>query len=210
MVGMVAIASTSSEIVDEAERQIKLILNPPTAEVGQTYTGKVVNITKFGAFVNILPGRDGLVHISKLGGNRRIDRVEDEVDLGDEIEVRVDDVDPQGKISLTPTSYEGGGRSTAAATIAPAGAIVADAVVGTATVAAVVVVTVAAVVVGTGTGTAIATEEVSRGDSDAEGRPPPSRIGSRCSFEDKFEDGLEDGPRRPGPLVGLAASQLIP
>jgi polyribonucleotide nucleotidyltransferase len=108
-VGVVAIASTSSEIVDEAERQIKLILNPPTAEVGQTYTGRVVNITKFGAFVNILPGRDGLVHISKLGGNRRIDRVEDEVDLGDEIEVRVDDVDPQGKISLTPTSYEGGG-----------------------------------------------------------------------------------------------------
>ena len=49
----------------------------PTADVGQTYTGKVVNITKFGAFVNILPGRDGLLHISKLGGGKRIDRVED-------------------------------------------------------------------------------------------------------------------------------------
>ena len=88
----------------EAERQIKLILNPPTAEVGAVYTGRVVNITKFGAFVNILPGRDGLVHISKLGGGKRIDKVEDVVDLGDEIEVRVDDVDPNGKVSLSPTS----------------------------------------------------------------------------------------------------------
>jgi len=70
--------------------------------VGQTYTGKVVNITKFGAFVNILPGRDGLLHISKLGGGKRIDRVEDVVDLGDTIEVVVEDVDPNGKVSLRP------------------------------------------------------------------------------------------------------------
>ncbi len=102
MMGVVTIASSSREEVDEAERQVRLILNPPTAEVGATYNGRVVNITKFGAFVNILPGRDGLVHISKLGGNRRIDRVEDVVDLGDEIEVRVEDVDPNGKISLVP------------------------------------------------------------------------------------------------------------
>ncbi|MDY7101390.1 MAG: polyribonucleotide nucleotidyltransferase [Actinomycetota bacterium] len=102
-VGIVAISSTDRSKVAEAERQIKLILDPPTAEVGQTYTGKVVNITKFGAFVNILPGRDGLVHISKLGGGKRIDKVEDVVDLGDEIEVVVEDVDPNGKISLKPT-----------------------------------------------------------------------------------------------------------
>ena len=57
----------------EAERQIRLILNPPTAEVGAVYPGRVVNITKFGAFVNILPGRDGLVHISKMGGGKRIE-----------------------------------------------------------------------------------------------------------------------------------------
>ena len=49
----------------------------PKAELGKTSTGRVVNITKFGAFVNILPGRDGLVHISKLGGGRRINAVED-------------------------------------------------------------------------------------------------------------------------------------
>ena len=62
-VGVVAIASTSSEIVDEAERQIKLILNPPTAEVGQTYTGKVVNITDRGVAVDIVLGVDDLAQV---------------------------------------------------------------------------------------------------------------------------------------------------
>ncbi|MEO7572303.1 MAG: S1 RNA-binding domain-containing protein, partial [Acidimicrobiales bacterium] len=66
--------------------------------------GRVVNITKFGAFVNILPGRDGLLHISKIGGGKRIDRVEDVFSLGDEVEVKVDDVDPQGKVSLSLAS----------------------------------------------------------------------------------------------------------
>jgi polyribonucleotide nucleotidyltransferase len=104
MVGTVSIGSTDNGAVAEAERQIRLILNPPTAEVGQTYPGRVVNITKFGAFVNILPGRDGLLHISKMGGGKRIDRVEDVLDLGDEVEVRVDDVDPNGKVSLSLAS----------------------------------------------------------------------------------------------------------
>jgi polyribonucleotide nucleotidyltransferase len=104
VVGTVTIGSVDRGAVAEAERQIRLILNPPTANVGQVYKGRVVNITKFGAFVNILPGRDGLVHISKLGGGKRIEKVEDVVSLGDEIEVRVDDVDPNGKVSLSPTT----------------------------------------------------------------------------------------------------------
>ena len=108
MVGTVAVSSPDRDKVDEAERQIRLILDPPTAEVGAVYPGKVVNITKFGAFVNILPGRDGLVHISKLGGGKRIDRVEDVVSLGDDIEVRVEDIDPNGKISLRLTSDDSG------------------------------------------------------------------------------------------------------
>jgi len=70
--------------------------------VGDVYTGKVVNITKFGAFVNILPGRDGLLHISKLGRGKRVERVEDVVSLGSDITVRVDDIDPQGKVALSP------------------------------------------------------------------------------------------------------------
>jgi len=102
MVGVVAIASTDNAKVAEARRQIELILDPPTAEVGAEYAGRVVNITKFGAFVNILPGRDGLLHISKIGGNKRIDRVEDVLELGQEVQVVVEDVDPNGKISLKP------------------------------------------------------------------------------------------------------------
>jgi polyribonucleotide nucleotidyltransferase len=110
-VGRVSIGSTDGAAVAEAERQIRLILNPPTAEVGQTYNGRVVNVTKFGAFVNILPGRDGLLHISKIGGGKRIERVEDVLDLGDAVEVRVDDVDPNGKVSLSlvnPVSGDAG------------------------------------------------------------------------------------------------------
>jgi polyribonucleotide nucleotidyltransferase len=102
MVGIVAIASTDNGAVAEAKRQIELILDPPTAEVGAEYAGRVVNITKFGAFVNILPGRDGLLHISKIGGSRRIERVEDVLELGQEVQVVVEDVDPNGKISLKP------------------------------------------------------------------------------------------------------------
>ena len=106
-IGTVTICSKDGEAVAEARRRIELLLDPPAAEVGAVYQGRVVNITKFGAFVNILPGRDGLVHISKLGGARRIDRVEDVVTLGDPIEVRVEDIDPQGKVSLTPVGAEG-------------------------------------------------------------------------------------------------------
>ncbi|HEX2850784.1 MAG TPA: polyribonucleotide nucleotidyltransferase, partial [Acidimicrobiales bacterium] len=106
-VGTVTIGSKDGGAVKEARRRIELILDPPKASVGEIYTGKVVNITKFGAFVNILPGRDGLVHISKLGQGKRVDRVEDVVNLGDDIRVRVDDIDPQGKVSLTPVDESG-------------------------------------------------------------------------------------------------------
>jgi len=101
VVGTVTIGSKDGSQVEEARRRIDLILDPPMAEIGGVYDGKVVNITKFGAFVNILPGRDGLLHISKLGGGRRIDRVEDVLNLGDEVEVRVSDIDNQGKLSLS-------------------------------------------------------------------------------------------------------------
>jgi polyribonucleotide nucleotidyltransferase len=99
-VGIVSIGSSNRAAVEEAERQVRLIVNPPTADVGATYEGRVVNITKFGAFVNILPGTDGLLHISKLGGRRRIDRVEDVLNLGDVVSVLVEDIDPNGKLSL--------------------------------------------------------------------------------------------------------------
>ncbi|MCU1380222.1 MAG: polyribonucleotide nucleotidyltransferase, partial [Acidimicrobiales bacterium] len=111
MVGTVTIGSKDGEAVAEARRRIELILDPPAAVVGQTYQGRVVNVTKFGAFVNILPGRDGLLHISKLGEGKRIDRVEDVLNLGDAVEVVVEDIDPQGKVSLSPVGYEAPERS---------------------------------------------------------------------------------------------------
>ena len=104
VVGTVTIGAVDGRAVEEARRRISLILDPPTADVGETYQGKVVNMTKFGAFVNILPGRDGLLHISKLSslaGGKRVGQVEDVLELGQAIEVRVDDIDPQGKVSLS-------------------------------------------------------------------------------------------------------------
>ncbi|MDQ6798579.1 MAG: S1 RNA-binding domain-containing protein, partial [Actinomycetota bacterium] len=110
-IGTVTIGAKEGTAVADAEKRIQLILNPPTASVGEIYTGKVVNITKFGAFVNILPGRDGLLHISKLGKGKRVERVEDVLTLGVDIEVMVDDVDPQGKVALSPvTDLVGGGE----------------------------------------------------------------------------------------------------
>ena len=106
-----------------ARERILAIGFPPEAHVGETYEGEVVNITKFGAFVNILPGRDGLLHISKMGGGKRIDRVEDVLALGDKVNVLVREIDDRGKVSLdladgvqlvdenTPTSSGGGERS---------------------------------------------------------------------------------------------------
>ncbi len=116
VVGTVTIGAKDGNAVEEARRRISLILDPPTAEVGVVYPGKVVNITKFGAFVNVLPGRDGLLHISKLSslaGGKRINNVEDVLTLGQAVEVRVDDIDPQGKVSLSlANAPEGAPAST--------------------------------------------------------------------------------------------------
>jgi polyribonucleotide nucleotidyltransferase len=99
--------------MEAAKNKVMMIAFPPEAELGKEYEGEVVNITKFGAFVNILPGRDGLLHISKIGGNRRIDNVEDELSLGDKIQVVVGEIDRNGKVSLNmagePPSDGGGG-----------------------------------------------------------------------------------------------------
>ncbi|MGH8987997.1 MAG: polyribonucleotide nucleotidyltransferase, partial [Acidimicrobiales bacterium] len=114
IVGTVTIGAKDSNAVEEARRRISLILTPPTADVGAVYPGKVVNITKFGAFVNILPGRDGLLHISKLSslsGGKRVEQVEDVLTLGQPVEVRVDDIDPQGKVSLSLVGAAAGSGS---------------------------------------------------------------------------------------------------
>lgn len=122
-VGIVTIAAVESWRMEEARTAILNIVDPPKAEIGATYTGRVVNITKFGAFVNILPGRDGLLHISKIGRGKRINAVEDVLSLGDEVEVVVDEIDDRGKVSLSPAgdivSESAGDSSEVAAAPAP-------------------------------------------------------------------------------------------
>ena len=91
---------------DEAARMIDEIANPRPVLVGETYDGTVVKTTTFGAFVNLVPGRDGLVHISKLGRGKRLQSVEEAIQEGDKITVLVEDIDAQGKISLKPIGEE--------------------------------------------------------------------------------------------------------
>ena len=117
-VGIVTIGAVEAWRMEDAKARILAIVSPPSADLGGTYMGKVVNITKFGAFVNILPGRDGLVHISKLGRGKRINNVEDVLSLGQEIEVIVEEIDEKGKVSLTPAASWGaaGGDDASAST----------------------------------------------------------------------------------------------
>jgi polyribonucleotide nucleotidyltransferase len=96
--GTVYIASTDGVGAKIAQERVEALGD--SAVVGNIYTGKVVRIADFGAFVEILPGVDGLVHISQLD-SERVNRVEDVVNMGDEITVMVTDIDPQGKIRLS-------------------------------------------------------------------------------------------------------------
>ena len=95
--GKVTIAGEDRQSVEKAQQTVQSIVQD--AEVGKTYVGKVKRITSFGAFVEILPGKDGLVHISKLS-RQRIRKVEDVVKVGDEIVVKVTNIDDQGRINL--------------------------------------------------------------------------------------------------------------
>jgi len=96
--GAVFIAATDGESSRKAVERVEALTE--SAEVGRIYTGKVVRVVDFGAFVEILPNMDGLVHISQLD-TQRVEKVEDVVRMGDEITVMVTDIDPQGKIRLS-------------------------------------------------------------------------------------------------------------
>ena len=105
--GTVFIGSREGAGADEAARMIDEIANPRPVMVGERYQGKVVKITTFGAFVNLVPGRDGLVHISKLGRGKRLSSVEESgLKEGDTLEVEIQDIDAMGKISLKPVGEE--------------------------------------------------------------------------------------------------------
>ncbi|MGV0432520.1 polyribonucleotide nucleotidyltransferase [Corynebacterium sp. 20_84] len=104
--GTIYVAAATGEAADAAIEKINSIANPQQPKVGERYLGTVVKTVAFGAFVSLTPGRDGLIHISKLGGNKRIENVEDVVNVGDKVEVEIADIDNRGKISLVPVNED--------------------------------------------------------------------------------------------------------
>jgi polyribonucleotide nucleotidyltransferase len=98
--GTVFVGASNGEAAQAAIDLINAIANPQLPKIGERFLGTVVKTTDFGAFVSLLPGRDGLVHISKLGRGKRIAKVEDVVKIGDKLRVEIADIDNRGKISL--------------------------------------------------------------------------------------------------------------
>ena len=96
--GTVVVGSSDQSSADAAIFAIQSLVKE--IEVGEIYTGKVTRIMNFGAFVEVLPGKEGLVHISQLA-NYRVENVTDEVDVGDEITVLVKEIDQQGRVNLS-------------------------------------------------------------------------------------------------------------
>lgn len=98
--GTVFVGAADGLSAQAAIDKINAIANPQLPKIGERFLGTVVKTTDFGAFVSLLPGRDGLVHISKLGRGKRIAKVEDVVKVGDKLRVEIADIDNRGKISL--------------------------------------------------------------------------------------------------------------
>jgi polyribonucleotide nucleotidyltransferase len=104
--GTVFVGATDGPSAQAAIDKINAIANPQLPKIGERFLGTVVKTTDFGAFVSLLPGRDGLVHISKLGRGKRIAKVEDVVNVGDKLRVEIADIDNRGKISLILVAEE--------------------------------------------------------------------------------------------------------
>ncbi len=113
--GTVYVGAADGPSAQAAIDKINAIANPQLPKVGERFLGTVVKTTAFGAFVSLLPGRDGLVHISKLGNGKRIAKVEDVVNVGSKIRVEIADIDNRGKISLIPVEEEAAAEPAAAA-----------------------------------------------------------------------------------------------
>ncbi len=110
--GTIYIGATDGPSAEAARAQINQIANPTMPEIGERYLGTVVKTTTFGAFVSLMPGKDGLLHISevkKLAGKKRIDTVEEVLNVGDKVQVEIKEIDPRGKLSLIPVLGEAAG-----------------------------------------------------------------------------------------------------
>ncbi len=104
--GTIYVGAADGPSAQEAVDRINAIANPQMPKVGERFLGTVVKTAAFGAFVSLLPGKDGLIHISKLGQGKRVNKVEDVVNVGDKIQVEIADIDARGKISLVLVSED--------------------------------------------------------------------------------------------------------
>ncbi len=103
--GTIYIGATDGPKAEAARAQINAIANPQMPEVGERYLGTVVKLAAFGAFISLLPGKDGLLHVSqirKMHGGKRIENLEEVLKVGDKIQVEIGEIDPKGKLSLIP------------------------------------------------------------------------------------------------------------
>ncbi|GAT66917.1 polynucleotide phosphorylase [Planomonospora sphaerica] len=103
--GTIYIGATDGPSAEAARSAINAIANPHMPEVGERYLGTVVKIAAFGAFISLMPGKDGLLHVSqirKLHGGKRIENVEDVMNVGEKIQVEIAEIDSRGKLSLVP------------------------------------------------------------------------------------------------------------
>ncbi|GAA2180787.1 polyribonucleotide nucleotidyltransferase [Leucobacter tardus] len=120
--GTVYIGATDGPTAEAARAQVNAIANPTNPEVGEQYLGTVVKNAAFGAFVSLLPGKDGLLHISevrKLAGGKRIDSVDDVLSIGQKVLVKITKVDDRGKLSLEPVIEEAASAAAAAVAAEP-------------------------------------------------------------------------------------------
>jgi polyribonucleotide nucleotidyltransferase len=107
--GTIYVGADQADKAETARAMINAIANPTNPEKGERYLGTVVKITAFGAFVALLPGKDGLLHISKLrplAGGQRVENVEDVLSVGQKIQVEINEIDDRGKLSLVPVVEE--------------------------------------------------------------------------------------------------------
>ena len=107
--GTVFIGAVDGESAEAARARVNAIANPVNPEVGEQYLGTVVKIATFGAFISLVPGKDGLLHISeirKLAGGKRVEDVEDVLSVGQKVLVEISKIDDRGKLSLTPVLSE--------------------------------------------------------------------------------------------------------
>jgi polyribonucleotide nucleotidyltransferase len=114
--GTIYIGATNGESAEAARAAVNAIANPTMPEVGERYLGTVVKTTNFGAFVSLLPGKDGLLHISKLralAGGKRVEAVEDVVSVGQKVQVEIAEIDDKGKLSLVPVVEEAAAEASA-------------------------------------------------------------------------------------------------